>query len=79
MVIVTEIAESLSRKQERICQGCKRPFWAWEDRTRTHCYICQAPPPHEVAAILQQIWTDGRPARSGEHGGDPLKGTAPRP
>ena len=68
MAIVAEMTESLSRKQERICGACRRPFWAWEDKTRTQCYMCQAPPPQEVSALLQRIWNGGEPDVSGQRG-----------
>ncbi len=32
-----------SRKQEKVCCTCRRPFWAW-DSGRKSCYLC-APEP----------------------------------
>jgi hypothetical protein len=43
-----------TRIHQRQCVQCRRWFWAW-DPARSRCFVCDAPPPHEVKRILEAI------------------------
>jgi len=63
MAAAKDTAEPISLKRERTCQSCKRAFWAWEETSRTQCYMCHAPSPEQVTLLMQRLWSHpGNPA-----------------
>jgi uncharacterized Zn finger protein (UPF0148 family) len=43
-----------SRKNERVCEVCRHPFWAWSTG-RTVCYQCQPLPRYEAERLKERI------------------------
>lgn len=44
----------MTRKNERVCVMCKRPFWAW-DTKRDKCRQCDPVPLREAKRVVEAI------------------------